>query len=154
MNAAHAAEIPFSFASRFEGQAASNPEELIGAALAGCFSMALSLGLEKAGASPKTIRTSANVKLDKDGDGFTITAIELTTAVEASGLDDAKFQAIANATKKGCPVSKALAAVPEHHVESDSHSLLTRTLRESSSRTCRERPPGWSRPSHRKNTEG
>jgi lipoyl-dependent peroxiredoxin len=112
MNAAHAAEIPFSFASRFEGQAASNPEELIGAALAGCFSMALSLGLEKAGASPKTIRTSANVTLDKDGDGFTITAIELTTAVEATGLDDAKFQAIANATKKGCPVSKALAAVP------------------------------------------
>jgi osmotically inducible protein OsmC len=112
MSAAHAAEIPFSFASRFEGQAASNPEELIGAALAGCFSMALSLGLEKAGATPKTIRTSANVKLDKDGDGFSITAIDLTTAVEASGLDDAKLQAIANATKKGCPVSKALAAVP------------------------------------------
>jgi osmotically inducible protein OsmC len=111
MKPAHAPEIPFSVASRFEGAPASNPEEIIGAALAGCFSMALSLGLEKAGATPKSIRTSANVKLDKDGDGFTITAIELTTEASATGIDDAKFQGVAEATKKGCPVSKALASV-------------------------------------------
>src|SRR5262249_7506633 len=70
MKPAHAPEIPFSAASRFEGAPASNPEEVIGAALAGCFSMALSLGLEKAGATPKSIRTIANVKLDREGDGF------------------------------------------------------------------------------------
>lgn len=111
MKPAHAGDVPFSMSSRFEGAPASNPEELIGAALAGCFSMALSLGLEKAGAKPESIRTSADVKLDKDGEGFTITSIALTTEVRASGLDDAKFQEIAAATKKGCPVSKALAAV-------------------------------------------
>jgi osmotically inducible protein OsmC len=111
MKPAHGPEIPFTLGSRFEGQPASNPEELLGAALAGCFSMALSLGLETAGSPPKSIRTSANVKLDKDGDGFTITAIELTTEAEVPGIDGAKFQAIADATKKGCPVSKALAGV-------------------------------------------
>lgn len=111
MKPAHAADIPFSLGSRFEGQPASNPEELLGAALAGCFSMALSLSLEKAGSPPKSIRTSANVKLDKDGEGFTITAIELTTEAEVPGLDAAKFKAIAEETKKGCPVSKALASV-------------------------------------------
>jgi lipoyl-dependent peroxiredoxin len=111
MRPAHAAEIPFTLGSRFEGQPGSNPEELLGAALAGCFSMAFSLGLETAGAPPKTIRTTANVKLDKDGAGFTITSIELHSEVVVPGLDDAKFQAIAEATKKGCPVSKALASV-------------------------------------------
>ena len=111
MKPGHVADIPFSMASRFEGAPASNPEEMVGAALAGCFSMALSLGLEKAGATPRSIRTSADVKLDKDGEGFSITSIALTTAVEAAGLDDAKFQAIAEATKKACPVSKALAGV-------------------------------------------
>ncbi len=111
MKPAHATEIPFSLASRFEGAPASNPEELLGAALAGCFSMALSLSLEKAGSPPKTIRTSADVKLDKDGEGFTVTAIELSTQADVPGLDDAKFQEIADATKKACPVSKALASV-------------------------------------------
>lgn len=111
MKPAHVPDIPFTLGSRFEGQPASNPEELLGAALAGCFSMALSLGLELAGSPPKSIRTSANVKLDKDGEGFTITAIELTTEADVPGLDAAKFQQIAEATKKGCPVSKALAGV-------------------------------------------
>lgn len=111
MKPAHAADIPFTLGSRFEGQPASNPEELVGAALAGCFSMALSLGLEKGGVKPQSIRTSADVKLDKDGEGFTITSIALTTEVQAPGLDDAKFQEIAAATKKACPVSKALAGV-------------------------------------------
>ena len=109
MHPAHAPEIGFSFSSRFEGQPASNPEEMIGAALAGCFSMALSLGLETAGHKPQSIKTSADVKLDKQGDGFAITGIELTTVVSAPGIDDAKFQDVAQATKKGCPVSKALA---------------------------------------------
>ena len=111
MKPAHAGEIPFTLGSRFEGQPASNPEELVGAALAGCFSMALSLGLEKGGVKPQSIRTSADVKLDKDGEGFTITSIALTTEVSAPGLDDARFQEVAAATKKACPVSKALAGV-------------------------------------------
>lgn len=111
MKPEHASEIPFSFASRFEGQQASNPEEVVGAALAGCFSMALSLSLEKAGSPPRSIHTSAAVKLEKDGDGFSITSIELTTEADVPGLDADKFQTIAEATKKACPVSKALAGV-------------------------------------------
>lgn len=112
MRPAHGSDVPFTAGSRFEGQPASNPEEMIGAALAGCFSMALSLALEKAGGAPKTIRTAAAVKLEREGEGFSITSIELTTDVDASGLDEARFQEIAEATKKACPVSKALAAVP------------------------------------------
>ena len=111
MKPAHAPEAPFSLGSRFEGQPGSNPEELIGAALSGCFSMALTLSLEKAGAKAQSVRTSADVKLDKDGDGFSITTIELTTQASVPGLDAAKFQAIAEETKKNCPVSKALAGV-------------------------------------------
>jgi osmotically inducible protein OsmC len=117
----HAAEIPFTAGTRFEGQAGSNPEELIGAALSGCFSMALSGGLERAGATPKNIRTSADVKIEKLDTGFTITSIALVTEVEASGIEQAKFQEVAEATKKGCPVSKALAAV--------SNVTLTATLK-------------------------
>jgi osmotically inducible protein OsmC len=111
MKPGHGSEIPFSFGSRFEGQPASNPEELVGAALAGCFSMALSSNLEKAGATPKAIRTSANVKLEKQEVGFTITGIELVTEVDASGIDAAKFKTVAEDTKKGCPVSRALGSV-------------------------------------------
>jgi|HubBroStandDraft_2_1064218.scaffolds.fasta_scaffold681935_2 osmotically inducible protein OsmC len=111
MKPGHAADVPFTLGSRFEGTPGSNPEELLGAALAGCFSMALSLSLEMAGAPPKAIRTAATVKLDKDGPGFTITAIDLVTEASVPGIDDAKFQAVAEATKKGCPVSKALASV-------------------------------------------
>ncbi len=111
MHPAHAAEVPFSLGSRFEGQPASNPEELIGAALAGCFSMALSLGLEMAGVRPHSIQTSARVVMEKQGDGFAITGIDLENRTVAPGIDDARFQEIAEGTKKGCPVSKALAAV-------------------------------------------
>ncbi len=109
MKPAHAAEASFSLGSRFEGLPASNPEELIGAALSGCFSMALTASLEKAGTKPLSVKTSADVRLDKDGDGFSITSIELTTEAAVSGIDAAKFQSIAEETKKGCPVSKALA---------------------------------------------
>ena len=109
MKPAHAPEANFSLGSRFEGQQGSNPEELIGAALAGCFSMALTVALETAGSPPQGIKTSAEVKLEKQGEGFAITGIALTTQANVPGLDDAKFQGIAAETKKQCPVSKALA---------------------------------------------
>lgn len=113
MKPAHAEAIPFSMGTRFEGERGSNPEELIGAALAGCFSMALSLGLGQAGATPKRIQTSAEVRLEKEGDGFTITAIALRTEAEVEGIDEAAFQRAAEETKKACPVSKALGGVRE-----------------------------------------
>lgn len=109
MKPAHAAEAQFSLASRFEGQPSSNPEELIAAALSGCFSMALTLALEKSGLKPASVHTSAAVRLEKDGEGFSITGIELTTEASVPGVDNDKFQQIAEETKKGCPVSKALA---------------------------------------------
>jgi lipoyl-dependent peroxiredoxin len=111
MKPAHAAEAEFTAGSRFEGQPSSNPEELIGAAYAGCFSMALTVGLEKAGAQPKSVRTSADVKIEQQGGGFTITGIVLRTEVSATGIDAAKLQGLAEETKKGCPVGKALSAV-------------------------------------------
>ncbi|MFO7655144.1 MAG: OsmC family peroxiredoxin [Candidatus Krumholzibacteriia bacterium] len=111
MRPEHADPVPFSVGTRFEGQTGSNPEEMIGAALAGCFSMALSLGLEQAGAPPRNIQTAARVRIEKQGDGFTITAIELSTEVSAPGIEDARFQQVAEETKSTCPVSKALAAV-------------------------------------------
>ena len=110
MKPENGSEIPFSLATRFEGAKGSNPEEVIGAALAGCFSMALSLGLEKAGMTPQNIRTSAKVHLEKQGEGFHIPKIELTTEVKATGGDEAKFKAVAEETKKNCPVSKVLKA--------------------------------------------
>ena len=111
MKPAHAAEVSFTAGTRFEGQQGSNPEELVGAALAGCFSMALTVGLEKAGATPKAVRTSAEVTLEKLDAGFTITAIHLDTDVEADGIEEDAFQEVATNTKTSCPVSKALAAV-------------------------------------------
>jgi lipoyl-dependent peroxiredoxin len=99
-------EGPFSFASRFESGKGTNPEELIGAAHAGCFSMFLSALLSDAGFTPTRIRTSAVVHLD---DGPTISLIELTTEAEVPNLADADFQKHAAAAKAGCPVSKALA---------------------------------------------
>ncbi|HVX93721.1 MAG TPA: OsmC family peroxiredoxin [Polyangia bacterium] len=110
MKGANAPEVGFSAGTRFEGQQGSNPEELIGAALAGCFSMALTVGLEKAGLKPSRIDTSAEVKLEKLEAGFTITTIDLVTKAVVPGADAAKFQEVAEATKKGCPVSKVLAA--------------------------------------------
>lgn len=103
---------PFSFKTRFAGEKGTNPEEMVGAALAGCFSMALSVGLAKANATDVQINTTAKVSLEKQGEGFTITKIDLATNVSAKGLDDAAFQNIATETKKNCPVSKALAAIP------------------------------------------
>jgi len=106
---------PYSFKSRFEeGQPATNPEELIGAAHAGCFSMALAAQLSRAGITPTRIHTGARVKLEKVGEGFAITRIDLETEAEIPGIDDATFQQNAQDAKQNCPVSKALAGVEIH----------------------------------------
>lgn len=106
---AGAYEGPFSFASRFESGSGTNPEELIAAALAGCFSMALSAGLGKNGFNPTRVKTVAKAHLEKVGEGFKITRMELNSEAAVPGIDKAKFNEIAEATKKGCPVSQALA---------------------------------------------
>lgn len=101
---------PYSFKSRFEeGQSATNPEELIGAAHAGCFTMALTAQLSRAGSPPTRIHTTAQVKLEKVGDAFSITKIDLDTEAEIPGLDEPTFQKYASDAKQNCPVSKALA---------------------------------------------
>ena len=100
---------PFSFKSRMEQGAGTNPEELLAAAHAGCFSMALSAELAKAGHPPRRVHTMASVHLDKVGDGFAITGIDLSTEAEVPGIDRAAFLQIAEGAKSGCPVSKALA---------------------------------------------
>ena len=102
-------EGAYSFSSRFEEGTGTNPEELIGAAEAGCFSMALSANLEKAGHPSKRISTVATVKLETVEGAPKITTIDLKTEANVPGIDEAKFREIAEQTKKGCPVSKALA---------------------------------------------
>ena len=99
----------YSFDSRFESGTGTNPEELIGAAHAGCYSMALSMLLENAGHPPRSIETQADVRLDKVEEGFRITGIELQTEADVPGIDPQEFQKQAEAAKDGCPVSKALA---------------------------------------------
>ena len=104
-------DLQYSFGSRFENGAGTNPEELLGAAHAGCYSMALSAQFTEAGLKPETIDTTALVTLEilKDG-GPTITKIHLTTKVKAAGVDKAKFDELANKAKVGCPLSKVLKA--------------------------------------------
>jgi lipoyl-dependent peroxiredoxin len=99
----------YSFASRFEQGGGTNPEELIGAAHAGCFSMALSFMLEQAGYMPERVHTTAKVHIDRVGEGFKITSIELETDARIPGIDEQTFLEKAEAAKKGCPVSQALA---------------------------------------------
>lgn len=103
---------PYGFASRFEGVAGTNPEELIGAAHAGCFTMALSLILGEAGLTAESLDTTAAVTLESVDGGFAITAINLKLTAKVPGTDEAAFNDLANKAKAGCPVSKALAAVP------------------------------------------
>ncbi len=103
-------EGEYSFASRFEGGRGGTPEGLVGAAHAGCFSMALSLFLEEQGHAPEAIRTTATVELDPKQ--LAITRIELETEAEVPGLDGSTFREIAEQAKKNCPVSKALGGVP------------------------------------------
>ncbi|MDE3178629.1 MAG: OsmC family protein [Acidobacteriota bacterium] len=102
-------EGPFSFKSRMENGPGTNPEELVGAAHAGCFSMAFSHQLASAGFPPKRVQTKAAVTFEKGEGGFAISSIALDTEGEVPGITDAKFQELAQAAKKGCPVSKALA---------------------------------------------
>jgi lipoyl-dependent peroxiredoxin len=99
---------PYSFASRFESGEGTNPEELIGGAIAGCFSMALSMMLEQAGFPPESIHTVAKVSIEKTVEGFSITTIALETEAKVPGIDDRNFQEKALAAKTGCPVSRAL----------------------------------------------
>ena len=98
----------YSFGSRFQNETGSNPEELLAAAEAACFSMALSGGLEKEGFPPTSVETQAACTVEKVGEGFKITTMKLIVTAVVPGLDDAKFQSIAAATKEGCPVSSAL----------------------------------------------
>jgi lipoyl-dependent peroxiredoxin len=104
-------EGAYTAASRFESGEGTNPEELIAAAHAGCFSMAFALALSQAGHEPESIMTSAKVHLDKDDGGFSITRSELSTEVKVEGLDDEEFQKYADEAKQGCPVSRALGAI-------------------------------------------
>jgi osmotically inducible protein OsmC len=103
-------DYPYGFASRFEGKPGTNPEELIGAAHAGCFTMALSLILSEAGLTAEKMETQADVTLTKQADGFAITAVHLTLKAKIPGTDNAKFQELAAKAKAGCPVSKVLKA--------------------------------------------
>lgn len=103
-------EGSYSFGTRFEDQPGTNPEELIGAAHAGCFSMALSAGLTKSGFAPQSIRTSAKVHLEKVGEGFKITRIQLQTQGQVPHIDEQTFRNHAENAKTGCPISQALAA--------------------------------------------
>jgi len=107
-----AINVPYSFKSRIEdGQSATNPEELLGAAHAGCFTMALAAQLSGAGFTPSELDTVAKVSFEKIGENFQITRIELETSAEVQGIDEVTFQAFVADAKKNCPVSKALAAI-------------------------------------------
>lgn len=106
-------EGPYSFNSRFtddQDQRSTNPEELIAAAHAGCYTMALSGNLGRAGYEPKSIKTTAQVKIEKQGDGFVIPNIDLETEAEVEGIGEEEFQEIAERTKRTCPVSQVLSA--------------------------------------------
>jgi osmotically inducible protein OsmC len=108
MKPAHGSELPFSVATRFEGREGSNPEELIGAALAGCFSMALAHALEQEGMKPEHIETKAAVSIVHEEVGYNISKIELHTQARVPNADPTKFDYVARSAKETCPVAKAL----------------------------------------------
>jgi len=103
-------DAPYGFASRFEGKPGTNPEELIGAAHAGCFTMALSLILGEAGFTAEAMDTKSEITLEKKDDGFAITKAHLTLKAKIPGIDEAKFKELAGKAEKGCPVSKLMKA--------------------------------------------
>jgi lipoyl-dependent peroxiredoxin len=103
-------ETQYSFSTRFENGKGTNPEELIAAAHAGCFSMALSAQLGERGITPESLRTKSTVTLDKTADGFTVTKSHLVLNARVPGVDRAKFDEAAKAAKEGCPISKLLKA--------------------------------------------
>ena len=105
---------PYGFASRFEDdRRGANPEEILGAAHAACFTMAFSFACDKAGLATTDVDTKASVRLSRQGEGFVIDRIALTMQATVPGIDDAKFQEVAAAAKRDCPLSKALASIPE-----------------------------------------
>jgi osmotically inducible protein OsmC len=105
---------PYGFGSRFgDDRTGTNPEEILAAAHAACFTMAFSFACDKAGFATVTVDTRASVRLAQKGDGFAIDRIALTLSAKVPGLEEAKFQEIADGAKQGCPLSKALASVPE-----------------------------------------
>ena len=107
-------DYPYGFAARFEDdRRGTNPEEILGAAHAACFTMAFSFACDKAGLATTDVDTTATVRLSKQGEGFAIDRIALTMQATVPGIDDAKFQEIASAAKRDCPLSKALASVHE-----------------------------------------
>jgi osmotically inducible protein OsmC len=107
-------QYPYGFASRFEDDRhGTNPEEILGAAHAACFTMAFSFACDKLGLASTDVDTQAKVRLSKQDEGFVIDHISLTLQATVPGLDEAKFQEIADAAKRECPLSKALASVPE-----------------------------------------
>jgi lipoyl-dependent peroxiredoxin len=107
----------YSFESRFGESGGTNPEELVAAAHASCFSMFLSGVLGQGGNTPESIRTEAKVQILKEGEGFAVKKIDLSTVGRVPGIDDAAFQQAAEVAKANCPISKALGAVPEINVE-------------------------------------
>lgn len=104
--------LPYAFETRFGSKAGSSPEQLLAAAHAACFSMALSLILGKAGHKPQTIDTTAKVTIAREGDGFRITGSDLECSADVPGLGETEFQRLAHAAKEGCPLSVALSAIP------------------------------------------
>jgi lipoyl-dependent peroxiredoxin len=105
-------DTPFSYATRFENARGTNPEELIAAAHAGCFTMALSAQITNAGHEPTELKTVATVSMEKQDAGWAITQIHLDTQGKVPGIDAAKFAELAETAKKGCPISRALSATP------------------------------------------
>ena len=117
-------QYPYGFASRFEDdRRGTNPEELLGAAHAACFTMAFSFACDKAGLATTDIDTQASVRLSKQGEDFLIDRIALTLQATVPGIDDAKFQEIAAAAKRNCPLSRALASVPEITLQATLRSM-------------------------------
>ena len=106
-------EGAYSFPSRFEDGKGTNPEELLGAAHAGCFSMAFAADLGRAGFTPNYVHTVAKVHIERGDAGFSVTKIELHTDADVPGIDEAKFQEVAEGAKKNCPISRALAAISD-----------------------------------------
>jgi osmotically inducible protein OsmC len=103
-------EHRYGFGTRFEDGPGTNPEELVAAAHASCFTMALAFALAKEGLSGGTLETTASVKLEKDGDGFRVSRSDLVLNAEVDGIDEARFREVAEGAKAGCPISKLLTA--------------------------------------------
>jgi osmotically inducible protein OsmC len=103
-------DLEYDFGSRFESESGTNPEELIAAAHAACFTMALSFALAREGLTDGTLETTARVRLDKEGDGFKVSRSDLSLVARVTGIDEARFRQIAESAKAGCPISKLLNA--------------------------------------------